>query len=108
MPKTMSNDNILAKHLWTEAINTTCYLQNKIYIRPILKKTPYELWKGYTKTSKAYRVYNSRTLTVEESIHVKFNDSKPDKKLIKLNDSLIHLNLDDLQTAYKETCMDDV
>ncbi|RDX79592.1 hypothetical protein CR513_39967, partial [Mucuna pruriens] len=29
-----------------EVVNTTCYLQNRIYIKPILKKTPYELWKG--------------------------------------------------------------
>ncbi|RDY10144.1 hypothetical protein CR513_05387, partial [Mucuna pruriens] len=29
----------------------------------------------YFDVSKAYRVYNSRTLTVEESIHVRFNDS---------------------------------
>ncbi|RDX64514.1 hypothetical protein CR513_56925, partial [Mucuna pruriens] len=35
-----------------EAINTTYYLQNKIYIKPILKKTPYELWKDLQKPSK--------------------------------------------------------
>ncbi|RDY04912.1 hypothetical protein CR513_11307, partial [Mucuna pruriens] len=55
----MLNDNSSPKYLWVEAINIACYLQNKIYIRPILQKTPYGLWK----------VYNSRTLTVEESIH---------------------------------------
>ncbi|RDY13535.1 hypothetical protein CR513_01529, partial [Mucuna pruriens] len=35
------------KYFWAEVVNTTYYLQNRIYIRPILKKkTPYELWKG--------------------------------------------------------------
>ncbi|RDX97737.1 hypothetical protein CR513_19490, partial [Mucuna pruriens] len=34
--------------------------------------------------SKAYKVYNSMTLKVEESIHVKFNDSKPHKELLEL------------------------
>ena len=37
---------------------------------------------GYSETSKAYRVYNSRTLLVEETIHVRFNDSKPNKELL--------------------------
>ncbi|RDX91960.1 hypothetical protein CR513_25976, partial [Mucuna pruriens] len=55
---------------------------------PILKKTPYELWK------------------VEESIHVKFNDSKLDKELSKLNDSFAYLNLENLQKS-KENCLDE-
>ncbi|RDX97724.1 putative mitochondrial protein, partial [Mucuna pruriens] len=38
----------------------------------------------YSTTSNTYRVYNSRTLKVEESIHVKFNNSKLNKELSKL------------------------
>ena len=30
---------------------------------------------GYSNTSKAYRVYNKRTLVVNESMHVMFNES---------------------------------
>ncbi|KAG5532106.1 hypothetical protein RHGRI_026652 [Rhododendron griersonianum] len=83
-------------------------------IRPILNKTPYELWKGrkpnishfrafgckcfvhnndkddlgkfdarsdegifvgYSTSSKAYRVFNKRTLVVEESVHVAFDET---------------------------------
>ena len=29
---------------------------------------------GYSSTSKAYRVFNKRTLTVEESVHVAFDE----------------------------------
>ena len=46
MTRTMINESIVVKHLWAEAVNTACYIQNRIYIRPILNKTPYELWKG--------------------------------------------------------------
>jgi len=112
MARTMIHENNLAKHFWAEAVNTTCYVQNRIYIRPILEKTTYELFKGrkpnisyfdqfgctcyilnnklylkkfdakvqrgiflgYSKRSKAYKVYNSETLCVEESMHVKFDD----------------------------------
>jgi len=96
-------------------VNTAYYVQNRIYIRPILEKTAYELFKGrrlnisyfhqfgctcyilnnklylkkfdakaqrgifldYSERSKAYRVYNSETLYVEESMHVKFDDKEP-------------------------------
>ncbi|RDY07232.1 hypothetical protein CR513_08683, partial [Mucuna pruriens] len=39
---------------------------------------------GYSKTSKEYRVYNSRTLTIKESINVNF---KPNKELLELDAS---------------------
>ena len=32
---------------------------------------------GYSQSSKAYRVYNKRLLTVEESVHVSFDESCP-------------------------------
>jgi len=41
----MIHENNLAKHLWAKVVNTTCYVQNRIYIRPILEKTTYELFK---------------------------------------------------------------
>ena len=107
--------------------------KNKIYIRPILKRTPYELWKGrkpnisyfypfrckcfilntkdnlgkfdsksdcgifigYSKTSKAFRVYNSGTLVIEEAIHIRFGKNKPNKELLELDESFADLRLDD-------------
>ncbi|WJX12733.1 hypothetical protein P8452_03195 [Trifolium repens] len=118
MARTMMHENNLAKFFWAEAVNTACYIQNRIYIRPILNKTTYELFKGrkpnisyfhqfgctcyilnnkvhlkkfdskackgifigYSERSKSYRVYNSETNTVEESMHVKFDDKEPDDK----------------------------
>src|ERR1051325_661341 len=46
MAHTMIQETNMAKHLWAEAVNITCYIQNRISIRPILEKTPYELWKN--------------------------------------------------------------
>ena len=31
MARTMIHKNNLAKHFWAEAMNTTCYVQNRIY-----------------------------------------------------------------------------
>ena len=110
----MLNDTNIPKYFWIEVVNTACYIMNRALIRPILKKTPYELYKGrkpnishlhifgckcfvlnngkdnlgkfdaksdegilldYSLNSKAFRIYNKRTMTIEESIHVSFDES---------------------------------
>ena len=43
MERTILNKNNLPKDSWAESVNTTCYVLNRISMRPILKKTPYEL-----------------------------------------------------------------
>ncbi|GMI67466.1 hypothetical protein HRI_000415900 [Hibiscus trionum] len=107
-------ENNLPKYFWAEATNTACYIINRVMIKPILKKTPYEILKSkkpnisyfhpfgckcfvlnngkenlgkfdaksdeaiflwYYLNSKAYRVFNKRTLVVEEFIHVVFDDN---------------------------------
>ena len=35
----------------------------------------YDIFLGYSNTSKAYRVYNKRIIVVEELIHVTFDES---------------------------------
>jgi hypothetical protein len=112
MARTMLNEHSLPKYFWAEAVNTACYIINRVVIRSKLEKTPYELWKGrtpnigyfkvfgckcfilndkdnlgkfdaksdegiflgYSMNSKAYRVYNKRSLTIEESMHVVFDE----------------------------------
>ena len=40
-------------------------------------------------------MYNSRTLVVEEVIHIRFDKNKPDKELSELDESFADLRLDD-------------
>ena len=47
MARTMLIENGLTKHYWVEKVNTTNYELNKCLTRPILKKNPYELYKGW-------------------------------------------------------------
>uniref|UniRef100_A0A151UFX3 Retrovirus-related Pol polyprotein from transposon TNT 1-94 n=1 Tax=Cajanus cajan TaxID=3821 RepID=A0A151UFX3_CAJCA len=120
--RTLLNDFSIPKHFWVEAVNTSCYIQNRIYITPLLKKTPYELSKGrapnisyfhpfgckcfilntkdnlgkfdskidegillgYSERSRAYRVFNNKTKTVEEEIKVRFDEKKHDKEISEL------------------------
>ena len=50
MTRIMLNEHNLPKYFWVEAVNTSCYVLNRILLRPILKKTPYELWKNKNPT----------------------------------------------------------
>ena len=43
-----------------EAINTTCYILNRALIRPILKKTLNELWKGRKSNIIFFHVFDCR------------------------------------------------
>ncbi|KAJ0946923.1 putative RNA-directed DNA polymerase [Helianthus annuus] len=108
----MLADSGLPLNFWAEAVNTACYVQNRVLINHRHKKTAYEiLYKikplisyfkvfgcpcfilnikdsiskfvakidmgyhlGYSTTAKAYKVFNTRTKAVEETLNVKFNE----------------------------------
>ena len=39
-------ENSLPKYFWAKAVSTACFIIKRAMIRPILNKTPHELWKG--------------------------------------------------------------
>ncbi|KAJ9565935.1 hypothetical protein OSB04_001901 [Centaurea solstitialis] len=113
--RSMLSEANLATQFWAEAVNTTCYIQNRSLIVKRFKRTPYELFRnrkpsiehlhifgcvcyilnnkdnlgkfdsksddgiflGYSSISKTYRVFNKRRQAIEETIHVKFDESGP-------------------------------
>jgi len=46
LARTMLSESSLPKYFWVDAVSTSCYVMNKVLIRLILKKTPYELFNG--------------------------------------------------------------
>src|SRR3954467_7432602 len=58
--RTMINEHGLPKYFWADAINTACYVLNRILIRPILNKTPYELLKGRKLNISHLRVFGCK------------------------------------------------
>ena len=54
-----------------------CSSNTKLYLNKFDAKAQRGIFLGYSERSKAYRVYNSETLCVEESMHVKFDDKEP-------------------------------
>ena len=123
--RTLINETKLPNYFWAGAMNTICYTLNKVLIRPILKKTPYELYigrkpnifnlrvfgckcfvsnngkesldkfdakadeaifLGYSLQSKAYRVFNRKTLCAEDSVHVVCDESNSIVQVNSLED----------------------
>lgn len=59
MGRVMLNAANLAKHFWAEAIGTTCYTLNRVYLIPSTSTTPYELWKGKKPNVSHLRIFGS-------------------------------------------------
>ncbi|GKE73393.1 putative ribonuclease H-like domain-containing protein, partial [Tanacetum coccineum] len=83
--RTMLEDSLLPIPFLAEAVNTACYVLNRVLVTKPQNKTPYELLigkfdgksdegylLGYSTSSKAFRVYNKRTKRVEENLHIDF------------------------------------
>ena len=64
MTRTMLVTSGLPGHFWSEALNTSCYIINGCMIRPILNKTPYELFKGRKPNIMRLRICGCRCYAV--------------------------------------------
>ncbi|GJW55973.1 retrovirus-related pol polyprotein from transposon TNT 1-94 [Tanacetum coccineum] len=60
MSRTMLNEQSLPQNFWCNAVDTSTYILNRILIRAILGKTPYELLKGRKPTLDYFRVFGSK------------------------------------------------
>ena len=58
--RTMLIASGLSKDFWAEAVNTKCYILNRVLIRPLTSKTPYELFKVVKPNIFYFRVFGCR------------------------------------------------
>jgi len=66
----------------------TCYiLNNKLYLKKFDAKAQRGIFLGYSERLMAYRVYNSETLFIEESMHFKFDDKEPGNEISEQGES---------------------
>jgi len=72
----------------------TCYiLNNKVYLKKFDVKAQRGIFLGYSERSKAYKVYNSETLYVEESMHIKFDDNESRNKTPEQGESFVDIQV---------------
>ncbi len=62
-----------------EVINTACYISNRVLIRPILKKTPYELWNGKKPKIGYFRVFSCKCFILNTKDNLDKFSSKTNK-----------------------------
>lgn len=58
--RTLIQESKLPKKFWTEAVNTACYVLNRVLIRLIILKTPYELLNNRLPNISYFKVFGSK------------------------------------------------
>ena len=76
--RTMLLESGLSKGFWAKAVNTACYIHNRIFLRPTLKKTPYELWKGRKSNISYFHIFGSECFILNTRDKLSKFDPKSD------------------------------
>ncbi|GJV45819.1 retrovirus-related pol polyprotein from transposon TNT 1-94 [Tanacetum coccineum] len=79
MSRTMLNEQSLPQKFWCNAVDTSTYILNRILIRAILGKIPYELLRGMKPTLDYFRVFGSKCFILNTKDYL----TKFDQKLYK-------------------------
>ncbi|GJV13363.1 putative ribonuclease H-like domain-containing protein [Tanacetum coccineum] len=81
--RTMLADSLLHTTFWAKAVNTACYVQNRVLVTSLTTRHLMNYYLadegflvGYSINSKAFRVFNTKTRKVEENLHINFLESK--------------------------------
>ncbi|GJU71139.1 putative ribonuclease H-like domain-containing protein [Tanacetum coccineum] len=77
--RTMLADSKLPTTFWAEAVNTTCYVQNRVLVVKPHNKTPYELFHGRTPTLSFMRPFGCPVTILNTIDHLGKFDGKADE-----------------------------
>ena len=64
--RTMLSELKLPMYFWAEAVNTTCYTQNRTLINKDLTKTSYEIMNGKKPTLKYFHVFDAKCFVLKD------------------------------------------
>ncbi|WVZ84537.1 hypothetical protein U9M48_031563 [Paspalum notatum var. saurae] len=76
MAQTILNEHRTPRRFWAEAVNTTCYIANRIFLRAFLGKTSYKLWFGRQLSVKHLRAFGYRCFVPKKAGHLDKFDSR--------------------------------
>ncbi|GJW06876.1 ribonuclease H-like domain-containing protein [Tanacetum coccineum] len=77
--RTMLADSKLPTTFWAEAVNTACYVQNRVLVVKPYNKTPYELFHGRTPTLSFMRPFGYPVTILNTIDHLGKFDGKADE-----------------------------
>jgi len=90
----MLSESSLPKYFWADALSTSYYVMNRVLIRPILKKTTYELFNGRKPNISHLKVFGCRCFIMNNG---KENMGKFDEK----DDNGIFIGYSSTSQAYR-------
>ncbi|WVZ58416.1 LOW QUALITY PROTEIN: hypothetical protein U9M48_008692 [Paspalum notatum var. saurae] len=70
LARTMLNELRTSRRFWAEAVNTACYIANRIFLRAFLGKTSYELRFGRQPSVKHLRVFGCMCFVLKKAGHL--------------------------------------
>ncbi|WVZ97929.1 hypothetical protein U9M48_043429 [Paspalum notatum var. saurae] len=70
MAWTMLDEHRTPRRFWAEAVNTACYIVNRIFLRAFLGKTSYELRFGRQPSVKHLRAFGCRCFVLKKAGHL--------------------------------------
>ena len=70
MARTMLDEHRTPRHFWAEAINTACYVANRIFLRAYLGKTSYKLRFGKQPKLSHLRPFRSKCFVLKKGKHL--------------------------------------
>ncbi|GJT97563.1 retrovirus-related pol polyprotein from transposon TNT 1-94 [Tanacetum coccineum] len=76
MSRTMLNEQSLPQKFWCNVVDTSTYILNRIPIRAILGRTPYEFLRGRKPTIDYFRVFGSKCFILNTKDYLTKFDSK--------------------------------
>jgi hypothetical protein len=74
----MLDEHRTPRRFWAEAINTACHVSNRIFLRPFLNKTSYELRFGRPPKVSHFRVFGYRCFVLKQGNLDKFESWSSD------------------------------
>jgi hypothetical protein len=66
MAWTILDEHRTPRRFWAEAVNATCYVSNRIYLRVLKKKTYYELMHGSTPKVSQFHVFGCKCFILKK------------------------------------------
>nr|GEV99070.1 hypothetical protein [Tanacetum cinerariifolium] len=79
LARTMLDDAKLPDTFWAEAVNTACYVQNRVLVNKSQNKTPYELFNSRTPTLAFLRPFGCHVMILNTLDHLGKFDAKGDE-----------------------------
>ncbi|WVZ75499.1 hypothetical protein U9M48_023545 [Paspalum notatum var. saurae] len=70
MARTMVDEHRTLRRFWAEAVNTACYIANRIFLRAFLGKTSYEFQFGRQPSVKHLRAFGCRCFVLKKAGHL--------------------------------------